>query len=409
MQDFTVDNFIFLSPKSERERINFSLSTIKKALTKLNNPCQCIPAVQIIGTNGKGSITAFLENILFCSNIKVGVTTSPHFFDISERIRVNKTKIETAEFEQLLQKVQNQLTGYQLSPFELIICCALKFFDQKKVTLLLLEAGLGGRLDATTAHNLRPLIALGKIGLDHTEYLGSSIESITKEKVAVIKKDSYVISFHQEKAVENIINKRVRNVGAKILWVEKPPKKWELGLKGEFQKENAAVAAGVIKILNTYGYQITSQEVKKGLASTKWSGRLEIIQWKNKEILVDSAHNPLAAEVLAKERQYWSNQDTGIYWIIGIQKQKDLTTFIKNLISPIDKVLLVPVPFQESWDLKNLLKTSNFESKELIEFKSFKNAVDYLERLKNWPKCHPVVTGSIYLVSEFIKYAKANQ
>ena len=106
------------------------------------------------------------KNILFEDRKTIGVTTSPHLFDICERIRVNKEKISKEEFKGLLKKIENSLTNNKLSPFEKIICCALKFFDFKKVELLILEAGLGGRLDATSAHRLRPIIAIGNIDLD---------------------------------------------------------------------------------------------------------------------------------------------------------------------------------------------------------------------------------------------------
>ena len=211
-------NFDLLSPKFERENIQLGLSRVKKALEELNDPCKNIPAIQIIGTNGKGSITAFIENILYTEKKNIGVTTSPHLLDISERIRVNKDKINKEEFEKLFKKLANNLSKHKLSPFEKIICCALVFFDFKKVDLLILEAGLGGRLDATTAHNLRPIIAIGNIGLDHEEYLGDSIEKITKEKVAVIEKNAFVISFRQKAEVEEIIKARAKEVGAKIIW-----------------------------------------------------------------------------------------------------------------------------------------------------------------------------------------------
>ena len=160
-----IENFDLLSPKIERENIQLGLSRIKNALRDLDEPCKNIPAIQIVGTNGKGSITAFIENILYADKMNIGVTTSPHLLDIYERIRVNKEKISKEEFERLFKKIKNNLSTHKLSPFEQIICCALEFFDLKKVDLLILEAGLGGRLDATTAHPLRPIIAIGNIGL----------------------------------------------------------------------------------------------------------------------------------------------------------------------------------------------------------------------------------------------------
>ena len=406
MGDISLENFNLLSPKNERDNINFDLNRMNNALESLNNPCMNIPAIQIIGTNGKGSISAFLENIICSADIKVGVTTSPHLFEISERIRVNNIKIKTDDFEKLLENIQNTFPRKELTPFELIICCALKYFDQSKVDLLILEAGLGGRLDATTAHKLRPIIAIGNIGIDHTEYLGNSIEEITREKAAVIETGSFVVSCKQDKKVENIINERVNKVGACISWVKPLNDDWVLGLKGNFQKENAAVALKISSLLADQGWDIKKEDFKRGLANTKWSGRLEIINWKDKKILVDSAHNSSAAEVLSNERKNWRHQDQGVYWIIGAQKQKDIILMINKLIKPIDKVLLVPVPKQESWSLSEILKISGIKFTHFIEFKNFQDALTYLENLDQWPRCIPVLTGSIFLVSEFIKYSR---
>ena len=236
MQKENFKNFDLLSPKYESENIQLGLSRIKKALRVLNNPCEGLPAIQIVGTNGKGSISAFIESILYSEKKNIGVTTSPHLLDICERIRVNKKNINKEQFENLFKKLANKLSTHKLSPFEQIICCALVFFESKKVDLLILEAGLGGRLDATTAHNLRPIIAIGNIGLDHKEYLGNSIEKIAKEKVAVIEKNAIVISYRQKAEVEEIIKQRSKEVGAKIIWKESLSNRYELGLRGNFYK-----------------------------------------------------------------------------------------------------------------------------------------------------------------------------
>ncbi len=409
MQEVNAEKFNLLSLKNEREKINLDLTRIRKALCELNNPCLNIPAIQIVGTNGKGSISAFLENILCLAKINIGVTTSPHLFEVSERIKVNKIKISVEKFDALLKNIQTQLFEYKLTPFELIICCGLKYFELSNVNLLILEAGLGGRLDATTAHKLRPIIAFGNIGIDHTEYLGDSLEKISREKAAVIEKGSFVVSSEQNAIVKNILNDRAKRIGAHISWVKPLNGKWELGLKGDFQKENAAVALKVAQLLIEKGWDIKQENIRKGLAMTKWPGRLEIIDFEDKKILVDSAHNSSAAKVLSFERENWLNQEKGVYWIIGVQKQKNIILIIKNLIKSIDKVLLVPVPNQESWSLSDISKISDFKIDNFIEFSNFKEAFKYLKRLKEWPRCIPVLTGSIFLVSEFIKYSKTNQ
>ncbi len=405
MEKVNLQNFDLLSPKFEREKIQLGLSRIKKALAEFNNPCKNVPAIQIVGTNGKGSITAFIENILYEENKNIGVTTSPHLLDICERIRVNKVNINKSEFQKLLKKIEKNLSRYKLSPFEQIICCALKFFDLKKVDLLILEAGLGGRLDATTAHDLRPIIAIGNIGLDHKDYLGDSIEKIAQEKVAVIEKNAFVITCSQNIKVEKIIKKRAKKVGAKIIWKEPLSSNYELGLKGNFQKQNAAVAVGVIEALNNLGFTIKECSIKKGLKNTKWSGRLEIINCLNKKILIDSAHNYSAAKALSEERKTWNNNQAGIYWILGVQIQKDIASMIKVLIKKNDQILLVPVPNQPSWRLKDLSNIYDLNNINITEFEKVDLAFNYLLELKKWPKCNPVITGSIFLVAEFIKFA----
>ena len=166
MKNANLKFFELLSPKYERDNIKLGLSRIKKALQELGNPCKNIPAIQIIGTNGKGSIAAYLESILFEAKRNFGVTTSPHLFDVCERIRVNKKNINETDFEKIYRLIEKNFSTFELTPFEKIICCALNFFDHQKVELLILEAGLGGRLDATTAHKSRPIIAIGNIGLD---------------------------------------------------------------------------------------------------------------------------------------------------------------------------------------------------------------------------------------------------
>ena len=128
MKNANLKIFELLSPKYERDNIKLDLSRIKKALQKLGNPCENIPAIQIIGTNGKGSIAAYLESILFEANKNFGVTTSPHLFDVCERIRVNKKNINKTDFEKIYRLIEKNFSTFELTPFEKIICCALNFF-----------------------------------------------------------------------------------------------------------------------------------------------------------------------------------------------------------------------------------------------------------------------------------------
>ena len=405
MKNANLKIFELLSPKYERDNIKLGLSRINKVLQELGYPCKNIPAIQIIGTNGKGSIAAYLESVLFESKKNFGVTTSPHLFDICERIRVNKKNINKTDFEKIYGLIEKNFSTYELTPFEKIICCALNFFDNEKVELLILEAGLGGRLDATSAHKLRPIIAIGNIGLDHKEFLGDTIEKIAEEKLAVIEKNSIVISSNQSSQVKNLINKKVKEVGAKIIWKYSISESFEIGLKGIFQRQNASVAVGAIEALNKLGFKIKEEYIYEGLKKTTWNGRLETIYYLNKKILVDCAHNYPAAKALSNERSNWKNEEEGIYWILGVQKQKDMYAILKTLLKKKDHLLLVPVPNQSSWQLKDLSQIKEIDLQKTIEFKTFELAIEYLFSLEKWPPNHPVLTGSIFLVAEFIKFA----
>ncbi len=405
MKNANLKLFELTSPNNERDNIKLGLSRIKKVFQELGNPCENIPAIQIIGTNGKGSIAAYLESILFEAQKDFGVTTSPHLFNVCERIRFNKKNISKDDFERIYSLLEKNYSTYELTPFEKIICCALIFFNEQQVELIILEAGLGGRLDATTAHKLRPIIAIGNIGLDHKEFLGDTIEKITKEKLAVIEKNSIIISCNQNRQVENLINKKVEEVGAEIIWKDAVSKNYEVGLKGAFQKQNASVAVGVIEALNNLGFNIKENYIYEGLKKTTWKGRLEIINYSNKKFLTDCAHNYPAAKALSNERSNWKNEEEGIYWILGVQRQKDIAAILKTLLKKNDHLLLVPVPNQPSWQLKDISQIQEIDFQNIIEFEKFEFAIEYLFALKKWPTVHPVLTGSIFLVAAFIKFA----
>ena len=154
------------------------------------------------------------------------------------------------------------------------------------------------------------------------------------------------------------------------------------------------------------GWNISKESIKKGISEAEWPGRLETLNWKNKKIIVDAAHNPTAAEVLSRERNSWVKEENGIYWILGVQKRKEIKEIIETIAKPVDHILLVPVPNQLSWRFEDLENSSLINRFNIIEFDHFSNALNYLYKLKKWPDCNPVLTGSIFLVAEFIKYVE---
>ncbi len=399
----TQSNFTYKNKSTEYRDINLGIDRMSLAINSMGDPCQKTPAIHIAGTNGKGSISAFINSILSLVDIKTGITTSPHLVDWVERICINKTKISKKEFESLRHTLNPIIEKYSLTPFESIIAIALKYFTLKKVELLILEVGLGGRLDATTAHKHRPIIAFGAIGLDHCEYLGDSLKKIAIEKAAIITPNSTVITATQHHIVKKVLKETALRQQAVIQWVEPLPDNWELGIAGKIQKENAAVAKGVIESLKNFGWNPSEEQIRKGLSLAKWPGRLQKTKWKGMPIVVDGAHNPQAAKQLSIERDAWTDQENGIIWILGIQKQKDMINILQHLIRAKDFAWIVPIPSQKSWSKDQILSYCPEYRSQLKEALSVEEVLSILKRRKGWPSPPPIITGSLYLIGDLFQ------
>ncbi len=402
-ENYSIEDLI---PSFKSRGMNLGLKRIENVINRMGNPCKELPAIQIAGTNGKGSIASFLESSLIKAGIKVGCTTSPHLIDWCERIRIDGEMITKEQFRDCINTVREFSAGEDLTPFELVIASAFNYFSENKIELMILEVGLGGRLDATTAHPFRPLIAMAAIGLDHCEVLGEDISEITKEKAAIISPGSTVISSNQSQEVKEILEEAVLRNNAKISWVSPLSSNWDLGLPGEIQRANAAVAKGILESLTSLGWEINHQQIKEGLASAIWPGRLQTQTWKNQPLILDGAHNPQAMKQLSKERSCWTGQKKYIHWIIGIQLQKDAPTMLRNLLKEQDIAWIVPIPNHQSWGKEELaIACPEFSH----QFRQIENVIKVLELLRaqgEWPSPPPVVTGSLYLIGELLSNLK---
>ena len=392
-----------LIPDFNQRGMNLGLDRIQMALQKIGNPCSQVPAIQIVGTNGKGSIASFIQSSLKTAGIKSGVTTSPHLLNWCERIQVDGTSISPEEFRSRLTSIKAITESNNLTPFELVIATALDHFDNNNVELLVLEAGLGGRLDATTAHPFRPIIAMADIGLDHCEYLGETLKKITQEKTAVISSGSFVISGLQHPDVIEVINQTVDRKHAKIRWVDPISKNWQLGLNGEIQRKNAAVAKGALEALQPLGFKIDEQKICEGFALANWPGRLQQVYWERWPLLIDGAHNPHAAEQLSKERNNWPSQELGVQWVLGIQSHKEAPRMLRHLLKPNDIAWIVPVPNHKSWSKLDISMACPELAKQFRQAKKVEEVFKLLLTEHQWPKPPPVVGGSLYLIGDLLK------
>ncbi len=398
-----IDELADLLSPFEQRGMDLSLERMQRALADLANPCADVPAVQVVGTNGKGSIACMIHSGLTAAGLHSGLTTSPHLTSWCERICVNQQQIELPQLRQRLKQLQPLAQHHNLTPFEQLISAALVHFEANTLDWLVLEAGLGGRLDATTAHPYRPLIAIGSIGMDHCEHLGHSLTAISSEKAAVISPGAHVISAPQHEEVTKVLEARSQDMDATLEWVEPLPDAWELGLPGHLQRRNGAVARAALRRMNALGSAITEGQIRQGLAQARWPGRLQTLHWNHQSVRVDGAHNPDAAQQLALERRCWNQPGHQQIWILGIQGHKQAPEMLRILLEPNDEAWIVPVPGHASWTadaLSEIFPTHAHQlrsasSVEDVLIKLFKNDSDR-------PRPMPVIAGSLYLIGSLL-------
>ena len=398
-----IDELADLLCPFEQRGMDLSLERMQRALADLANPCADVPAVHVVGTNGKGSIACMIHSGLTAAGLHSGLTTSPHLTSWCERICVNQQQIELPQLRQRLKQLQPLAQHHNLTPFEQLISAALVHFEANTLDWLVLEAGLGGRLDATTAHPYRPLIAIGSIGMDHCEHLGHSLTAISSEKAAVISPGAHVISAPQHEEVTKVLEARSQDMGATLEWVEPLPDAWELGLPGHLQRRNGAVARAALRRMNALGSAITEGQIRQGLAQARWPGRLQTLHWNHQSVRVDGAHNPDAAQQLALERRCWNHPGHQQIWILGIQGHKQAPEMLRILLEPNDEAWIVPVPGHVSWTadaLSEIFPTHAHQlrsasSVEDVLIKLFKNDSDRSRPM-------PVIAGSLYLIGSLL-------
>ena len=392
-----------LLPPFEQRGMDLSLDRMHRVLSELGDPCSNTPAVQVVGTNGKGSIACMIHSGLSAAGVRSGLTTSPHLVSWCERICVNQKSITLVELHQRLQALEPFAEQHQLTTFERLITAAFLHFKANEVDWMVLEAGLGGRLDATTAHPQRPLIAVGAIGIDHREHLGDTLTAISREKAAAISPGAHVISAAQLDPVRAVLEEHTRTVGATLEWVEPLPDDWDLGLPGTLQRSNGAVAYGALRQIRKLGSKISDPSIRQGLAKAHWPGRLQTVLWNGRPIRLDGAHNPAAAAQLAQERACWCDRQHTQLWILGIQAHKQAPEMLQLLLKPNDFAWIIPVPGHESWTLDRL---SDACPNLVDQMGRANDVVEVLNGLASapgsWPNPSPLIAGSLYLLGELM-------
>ena len=436
---------------NEVTAMKLGLENITKLLAALGNPQNNFTKIQVAGTNGKGSTCAFLDAICVAADIKTGLYTSPHLISITERVKIGGVEISETDFarhatrirevsEKLVENskfqipnskfqnpnsesgIWNPASGIYLETvptfFEQVTAIALNAFAEAEIELAILETGLGGRYDATTAAKAE-IAAITPIDYDHQEFLGDTLTQIAAEKAAIIRAEARVIYAPQKREAEQVILGRCREVSVEPILAngEITVKKYELnaieplisanfktandyyqdvilGLRGRHQLINASLAISIAEILNNLNFKISKEHIRVGLETAKHNGRLEL----HKGILFDGAHNVAGAAALREYLDEFIKQP--ITMIFGAMRDKNLSEIAEILFPKAENLIFTRPENSRSMATSELMKFApNNNEIKIFETQTVAESIEKAREISSENDLI-LVTGSLYLVGE---------
>jgi dihydrofolate synthase / folylpolyglutamate synthase len=403
----------------ERFGIDLGLDRIVALLEQLGNPHHRVPIIHVAGTNGKGSVCAYLSSVLAAVGYRVGRYTSPHLVDWTERITLNNQPIAPDTLIDALHRVATIIDPSQPSPtqFEVLTAAAWCIFAEAAVDIAVIEVGLGGRLDATNVCD-RPLVSIiTSLSLEHWQRLGPTLADIAREKAGILKAGCPAVIGPLPPEADTVVRKKVEELGCPVVWQQPAqwvldktePEPWAIAdhisyplpLLGDVQLVNSSLAIAALKILQQQGWAISEAAIQTGMAQTQWLGRLHRTQWQDMDLLVDGAHNPAAAKAL---RQYVDATHNGpVHWLMGMLSTKDHADIFEVLLREGDRLTLVSVPEHSSADPQALADLGRSVCPSLSACDTASDLISGLKTLQSQTTTSPfnVLCGSLYLVGEF--------
>lgn len=337
------------------DNMRFGLQAITALLSNLGNPQKSYKTILIAGTNGKGSTAAMTASCLRSAGYRVGLYTSPHLVDVRERMVVNGKKISLKDFSLLIDFIKNK-KEQPVTYFEFLTAMAFLYFQNRKVDIAVLEVGLGGRLDATNV--CKPLVSvITNIALEHTDYLGSTLELIAREKAGIIKQSGVCVTAVTQKKVRDVLKEMCLRRKSKLycLGHELKVKKQKNGyfaydgfnhhlknltipLKGDHQLPNAAMALAAVECCEKHGFSVDESAMYEGLSNTHWEARLEVMH-EEPLFLLDGAHNPAGMDVLCRSlKKEFSHRR--IILVFGALADKNYPKMLQKIIPLASSIIL---------------------------------------------------------------------
>ncbi len=414
-------------------KIKLGLDAMHSFMARVGNPEKSLRTVHVAGTNGKGSVSMTLLTILSEAGYRVGLYTSPHLSSVRERFRINDSFITEEKFAELASRIREVLGDEKITYFEFTTALAFLWFSEEKLDLVVLETGLGGRLDATNI--VQPLVSvITNVSMDHEAYLGDTISAVAGEKAGIIKAGIPVVSAVKEGEGLEEIAAVCREKESRLLLFGRefgaglaPDGLWQwlanakfadtryadlrCSMKGNYQVENASLALATIELLKKSGFSVTEEIIRKGLAEVHWPGRLEsfCLYRETRQVvscstaastvsfLLDGAHNPAGVsslvDTLASECSY-----KRLILVWGAMLDKDLKTTLADVAPLADTIIFTKPDGERSAEPEQLLENVSEKFKDrCVLCASVTDAVAEAERLADADDLI-LIAGSLYLI-----------
>ncbi len=416
MDYIDVSNFI---NKAKKFGSRLDLTRITKLCEILGNPQDRCKFIHIAGTNGKGSVSAFIHSALMDAGLKTGLFTSPFIYDFNERIQINGESISDEKLIAVMERVkcateQMISEGFEHpTEFELITACAFLYFEEEKCDIAVLEVGLGGILDSTNVIKSPLASVITSISYDHTEYLGNTLEEIAKNKCGIIKENSYVISYPiQQDEVLSVIEKtceekksefiipnlsklEIRNVSLSGNEFVYKGTSYKTALIGKYQIYNAIAAISALETLSNCGYKITAENIQNGIEHAKWPARFEILR-KEPFVIADGSHNEGGMASFVKEASKLLDSKKTVC-VFGMLKDKEYDKCLKLLSQISDTVIVTEVDSPRFETAENLSATAKKYFKNVYSEKENSEAVKKAKEIADDDGVI-VALGSLYMM-----------
>ncbi len=408
-------NWTFCKPGLER---------VQELCSALGDPQDRLKFIHVAGTNGKGSFCAMTDSILRHAGYKVGLFTSPYIVEFNERMRINGENISDSELCELVEIIKPYAEKMVDKPteFELITAIAFLYFARNNCDIVVLECGLGGRLDATNIIKTPILSVITGIALDHTSILGDTVEKIAAEKAGIIKKGVPLLWCGRNAGAEKVIVEKAREVGAPMTPVDISSLRikemtldgtvFDLGkrenitlaLLGTYQPENAANVLFAIDVLKENGYKIDDKAVYDGMNTVKWPARFEVIS-RDPLVIADGGHNPEGIDgAVSSIERYFGEEKVGI--ITGVMADKDYKYMADRIASVAKRVFCLTPDNPRALSAEKYAEVFKNLGADAVACESVEDAVSTASAWARENDTPIVSLGSLYMYCEVVKALK---